>query len=84
MSTAAKLIRRHDRIRAVWQRTKSLNTARRCECRMSAVAREASENFEAAWARSVESGIADRQTDDPTRASLENTKMSHDHSANNP
>lgn len=41
-----KLIRRHDRIRAVWQRTKSANTAERCRLRMLAIAREACEDFD--------------------------------------
>ena len=48
MNDWPKLIRRHERIRAVWQRTKSLNTARRCECRMSALATQAREAFDAA------------------------------------
>ena len=40
-----KLIRRHDRIRAVWQRTPSANTAERCRLRMASIAREAREDF---------------------------------------
>lgn len=75
--TAAELIRRHDRIHAVFQRTPSANTAERCRLRLASLGRQARENFDAAWARSVESGIAARQTDDPTRASLENAEMSH-------
>jgi len=65
--TAAEIIRRHDRIRAVFQRTKSANTAERCRLRMAALGRQAREDFDAAWARSVEGGIAARQTDDPAR-----------------
>lgn len=73
MSTAAKLIRRYDRIRAVWQRTKSLNTVRRCECRMSALATQARENFDAAHARAVGDFMVLRLPDDRARAStLEN------------
>ena len=41
-----QLIRRHDRIRAVWQRTKSANTAERCRLRMASIAREAREDFD--------------------------------------
>lgn len=41
MSPAAKLIRRHDRIRAVYQRTHHANTAERCRLRMAALARQA-------------------------------------------
>ena len=41
-----KLIRRHDRIGAVWQRTKSANTAERCRLRMASIMREAREDFD--------------------------------------
>lgn len=46
MSTAAKLIRRYDRIRAVWQRTPSANTAERCRLRMASMMRQAREDFD--------------------------------------
>jgi hypothetical protein len=41
-----QLIRRHDRIRAVWQRTPSANTAERCRLRVASIAREAREDFD--------------------------------------
>ena len=41
-----QLIRRNDRIRAVWQRTKSANTAERCRLRMASIMREAREDFD--------------------------------------
>lgn len=46
MITAAKLIRRYDRIRAVWQRTPSANTAERCRLRMASMMRQAREDFD--------------------------------------
>lgn len=46
MSAPQKLIRRHDRIRAVWQRTPSANTAERCRLRMASIMREAREDFD--------------------------------------
>lgn len=48
MNHSAKLIRRLDRIRAVWQLTPSLNTARRCEARMTAIASQARGEHDAA------------------------------------
>ena len=46
MSTAAKLIRLHDRIRSVWQLTPSASIAERCRVRMACIAREAREDFD--------------------------------------
>lgn len=40
----AKIIRRYDRIMAVMERTKRENTARRCACRLSVIARLAREH----------------------------------------
>lgn len=78
MDSVARLIRRHDRIRAVWQRTKSLNTARRCECRLSVIRRQAQEAFDAAHARAVGDLMVLRLPDDRVRASSwENTEGSH-------
>jgi hypothetical protein len=64
-----QLIRRHDRIRAVWQRTKSTNTAERCRLRLASIAREARENFDHAHARAVGARMVLRLPDDRARVS---------------
>lgn len=75
-----KLIRRHDRIREVWQRTLSANTAERCRLRMASIAREARENFDAAHARAVGDLMVLRLPADRARASsLENIPVSNAH-----
>ena len=76
MSDPQKLIRRHERIQAVWQRTPSANTAERCRLRIASIAREARENFDHAHARAVGDRMVLRLPDDRARvSSLENNKL---------
>lgn len=66
---ADKLIRRHDRIRAVYQLTPHANTAERCRLRMASIALQARENFDASHARAVADLMVLRLPDDRASAS---------------
>lgn len=68
-----QLIRRHDRIRAVWQRTKSANTAERCRLRMASIAREAREDFDRTITATLPLPGSTARPED-----LENTTMSNE------